>query len=115
MTTITHRTGTYGTETDTYTIIEATIDGQVISALYADPTTGQIMNIETDKAHQGEGRARSLISYAIANGITLYHSPAWACTEEGAAFAAACDEIDTIEDEDAYGWEDYQATLAPTF
>lgn len=113
MITITHRTGTYYNESGDMTIIEAhTEDGQLVSELYADPITGQIMNIETEEKFQGEGHARSLIQYAIDNNIELFHSPSWACTEEGAAFAAATPEIDTIADEDAYGWEDYAASIA---
>ena len=113
MDTITTRTGTYYGEQDIMTIIEKhEEDGTLIAELYADPTTGQIMNVETAEDYQGEGHARSLIAWAIENDITLYHSPAWACTEEGQAFAEACDEIGTIADEDAYGWADYQATIA---
>lgn len=114
MTTITTRTGQYYNEPGDMRIIEKhTADGQLVSALYADLTTGQIMNIETEEAFQGEGHARSLIEYAVANGIDLLHSPSWSCTEAGAAFAeATSDLIDTIDDEDAYGYEDYAATFA---
>lgn len=112
MTTITTRTGTYYDEPDTMLIIEATENNEVISALYANPDTRQIMAIETTANRQGEGHARSLIDYAVANDIELYHSPEWSCTPEGWAFAQACDDIDIIDDEDAYGWEDYQANFA---
>lgn len=112
MTTITTRTGTYYDETDTMLIIEATDNGEVISALYANPDTRQIMAIETIEDRQGEGHARSLIDYAVANDIELYHSPEWSCTQEGWAFAQACDDIEVIDDEAAYGWEEYQATFA---
>jgi len=80
MTTITTRTGTYYDEPDTMLIIEATDNGQVISALYANPDTRQIMAIETIEERQGEGHARSLIDYAVDNNIELYHSPEWSCT-----------------------------------
>lgn len=114
MNTITTRTGTYYDEPGEMRIIEKhAADGTLISELYADLTTGQIMNIETADGFQGEGHARSLIEYAVTNRIPLLHSPAWSCTEEGAAFAAAtADLLDTIEDEDAYGYEGYVATFA---
>lgn len=113
MNTITTRTGQYYNEPGDMRIIEKHDEnGQLIAELYADPTTGQIMNVETTEGYQGEGHARSLIEYAVENGINLLHSPAWSCTEEGAAFAQAVDIIDTIADEDAYGWEDYAATIA---
>lgn len=113
MTTITTRTGTYCDEPGTMLIIEATDNGQVISALYADPTTRQIMAVETDEDRQGEGHARSLIDYAVENDIELYHSPEWSCTEAGWAFVQACDDIDVIDDEDAYGYADYLSTITP--
>lgn len=113
MNTITTRTGQYYDEPGDMRIIEKhTADGQLISALYADLTTGQIMNIETEADYQGEGHARSLIEYAVANNIELYHSPEWSCTPDGWAFVQACDEIDIIDDEDAYGYEAYAATFA---
>lgn len=106
--------GQYPGEADDYQIIEKrTSEGELVSALYADLTTGQIMNIETEAGFQGEGHARSLIEYANENGINLLHSPEWACTEEGAAFAAATsDLIDTIEDEEAYGYASYAEAFA---
>ena len=113
MFTITTRIGQYYHEPGDQRIIEKrNTDGQLVSALYADLETGQIMNIETEEDFQGEGHAHSLIEYAVANNIDLLHSPNWSCTEEGAAFAQAVDIIDTIADEDAYGWEDYAATIA---
>lgn len=102
MTTITRRTGTYYQETDLYTIIEATENGEVISALYADPATGQIMQIETIPARRREGHATSLVEYALANGIELFHSPEEHRTAEGAAWAEMVDEIDEIDPELAY-------------
>lgn len=112
---ITTRTGQYQNEQGDLTIIEKhTDEGQLVSALYADIATGQIMAIETAPEYRYEGHARSLIEWAVTNGIELYHSPAWSCTDEGAAFAeATSDLIDYIDDEDAYGWEDYCSTLAP--
>lgn len=110
---ITTRTGQYQTEEGLYTIIEKRDGDQLVSALYADPTTGQIMSIETAPEYRGEGHATSLIEYATDNGIELLHSPIWSCTDEGAAFATATSHlIGTIDDEDAYGWEDYASTIA---
>lgn len=108
----TNRSGSYPGETDICTIIEThTEDGQLVSALYASPETGQIMAIETQPEFRGEGYARGLITYAIDKGIDLLHSPVWACTDEGAAFAESVTEIDVIDDEDAYGWEEYSQLL----
>lgn len=114
MNTITTRIGTYYGEAEEMRIIEKHDENNnLIAELYADLTTGQIMNIETEEEYRGEGHARSLIEYANENGINLLHSPEWACTDEGAAFAAATsDLIDTIEDEDAYGYNDYVQTFA---
>ena len=109
---ITTRTGTYYGETELQTIIEAHDGDTLASALYADPITGQIMAIETEAGYQRQGLATALVQYAVDHGIELYHSPAWACTDEGAAFAESCSIIDTIADEDAYGWADYQAIAA---
>lgn len=113
MPTITTRIGTYYDEPDKMQIIEKHDDnGKLISHLYASLTTGQIMQVETVEDYQGEGHAHSLITYAVENDIELYHSPSWSCTEDGKAFAEACDEINTIDDEDAYGWDEYQSTFA---
>lgn len=114
MSTITTRIGTYYDEPGDMRIIEKRDEnGTLISELYADLNTGQIMNIETADEFRGEGHARSLIEYAVANRIPLLHSPDWSCTDEGAAFAAATsDLLDTIDDKDAYGYEDYAATFA---
>lgn len=101
--TITHRTGQYGDEAGLYTIIEAADEnGAIASELYADPTTGQIMQVETRKENRGEGIATALVQYAVDNGIDLYHSPIEHCTEDGAAFAAKADMIDEIDADLAY-------------
>lgn len=114
MTIITTRTGTYYDEPGDMRIIEKhDEDGTLIAELYADLTTGQIMNVETTDNYRGEGHARSLIDYAIEHDIELYHSPEWSCTPEGWAFAQSCDDIDVIDDEDAYGYADYLSTITP--
>ena len=100
--TITHRTGTYYDEADEYTIIEATDNGEIVSALYADPATGQIMQIETIPARRREGLATALLDYAEDHGIELYHSPEEHRTPEGQAWAEATDHLDTIDADDAY-------------
>lgn len=102
--TITHRTGTYYSEASLYTIIEAhDEEGTAISALYADPTTGQIMQVETMEDRQGEGIATLLVEYAVDNGIDLYHSPEAHCTEAGLRFREATSHlIDEIDEETAF-------------
>lgn len=101
--TIIHRTGTYYSETGLYTIIEAhDEDGDMISELYADLTTGQIMQVETEEDWQCQGIASALIDYAVENGTELYHSPAEHCTPEGLAFAEKNDQIETIDAELTY-------------
>ena len=99
---ITTRTGTYYSETDPMTIIEATQDGQLISELYADITTGQIMQIWTAEDRRREGIATALLAFAEENGIELYHSPQEHCTPEGLAFAEATDDIEIISEDMAY-------------
>ena len=100
--TITHRTGDYYGDNDTYTIIESHEDVQLISELYADATTGQIMQVETVEDRRGEGIATALLAHAEETGIELFHSPAEHCTPEGLAFAEKNDHIDTIVPADAY-------------
>lgn len=103
MTTIETRTGTYYDEPDLYTIIEAfDEDGDVVSALYADPHTGQIMQIETVEYRRREGLATALLDFAEEHGIELFHSPEEHRTPEGNAWAEATWHIDTIDPEDAY-------------
>lgn len=101
--TITHRTGTYYSETTPMTIIEAhDEDGDLASELYADIETGQIMQVETEDDYRGKGIASALIDYAVAHDIELYHSPVEHCTEEGLAFAEKNDQIDVIDPELAF-------------
>lgn len=101
--TITHRDGDYyGDGDDSYTIIEAhDEDGDLVSELYADRTSGQIMQVETVEAHRREGIATALVAYATAQGITLRHSPVEHRTADGADWAAEID-LDTIDADLAY-------------
>lgn len=100
--TITHRTGTYYSEADIMQIIEAHEDGQLISELYADLETGQIMQVETVEDRRGEGIATALLAHAEDHGIELFHSPAEHCTPEGLAFAEKNAHLDTIDEGLAY-------------
>lgn len=101
--TITTRIGTYYNEPGDMRIIEAHDEnGLLISELYADLDTGQIMQVETIEERQGEGIATALVEYADENDITLYHSPAEHMTPEGAAFAARTDWLEEIDPELAY-------------
>ena len=101
--TITTRTGTYYSEPGDLRIIEAhDEDGTHVSALYLDPTTGQIMQVETREENRREGIATALAQYAIDHGIPIFHSPEEHCTHDGAMFAAMTDFIDEIDPELAY-------------
>lgn len=86
---ITYRTGKYYTEENgEYHIIEAHEDGEMIGELYADLTTGQIMQIEVNKDRRNEGIARSMYE-AAENHFEIFHSPDEHCTPEGLAFKQA--------------------------
>lgn len=99
--TLTYRTGTYYGETDEMHIVEAhDEDGAMIGELYCDLTTGQIMQIEVNEDHRGEGIARLLTEHA-ANIFDVYHSPDEHCTPEGLAFKEAMNG-ETIPAELAY-------------
>lgn len=101
--TITDRIGTYYTEAGDYQIIEAhDEDGNLVSELYADLTTGQIMQVETVEEHRREGIATALATYATEQGITLYHSPAEHRTSDGNYWASQVGSIDEIDADLAY-------------
>lgn len=86
---ITYRTGKYYTEeTGEYHIIETHEEGQLIGELYADITTGQIMQIEVNEDRRGEGIARAMYEYAETK-FDIFHSPDEHCTPEGLAFKEA--------------------------
>lgn len=100
--TITNHVGTYYNEDTTqYNIFEAhNEEGELVSELYTNIETGQIMNIWTREENQREGIATALIRFATDNGYTLLHSPEWQCSEDGQAFVASIDFIDTINIEE---------------
>lgn len=100
--TIINRVGTYYDEDTTqYNIFEAhNEEGELVSELYTNIETGQIMNIWTREENQREGIATALIRFATDNGYTLLHSPEWQCSEDGQAFATSIDFIDTINIEE---------------
>lgn len=82
--------------TDGLDTITWTLDG--IGFLIAH-TSGLIINVEVEEAHQGEGHARRLYEHADAE-HGLYHVPAWGRTHEGNRFAEAVGG-DTMSDEEA--------------
>ncbi|SCF42574.1 hypothetical protein [Micromonospora carbonacea] len=63
-----------------------TIDGDTVSELWVDTTTGEIMQVETPTEHQGNGYATALYRKAAAE-ITIYHAPESHRTPEGDRFA----------------------------
>lgn len=96
--TITHRTGTYYTETTPMNIIEVHDENGTLAAeLYIELEHNMIANIETKPAHQRQGLATALVQHAVDNGIEVYHAPVEFRTEEGAAFAESCTIIDELE------------------
>lgn len=74
--------------TDNSHVWAATDNGTVIGELYADLTTGQIMQIEVDTNRRGEGIATAMYRAAVTQ-TALYHSPDEHCTPEGLAFKHA--------------------------
>lgn len=96
---ITQRTGTYGTETGDLHIFEITDEQGIASAIYIDPATHIIANVETRADRQGEGLARAVYEAADA-ALGVYHMPEWGCTREGWAFVEAVGG-DIIDDETA--------------
>lgn len=85
---ITHRTGTYYGETGELLIWEVRDEDGVAAELYVHPEARMIMAVEVREDRRGEGLARALYEAADATG-TIYHVPAWGCTEDGAGFADA--------------------------
>ena len=75
-----------------------TIDGEEIGHLDAH-TSGLILNVEVDTAHQGEGHARRLYEHADRE-HGLLHVPAWGRSGEGDGFAEAVGG-ETMDDEQA--------------
>ncbi|OKI47316.1 hypothetical protein [Micromonospora sp. CB01531] len=62
------------------------IDGETVSKLWVDPETGEIAQVETPAAHQGNGYASTLYRQA-ASEIAIFHAPEAHRTYEGDRFA----------------------------
>ena len=62
------------------------IDGETVSELWVDVETGEIMQVETPREHQGNGYASALYHQA-ATEIAIYHAPEAHRTYEGDRFA----------------------------
>ena len=115
--TITYRTGSYYSETDTDNHIWEISDEQgIASELYVSISDAEVMQIETREDRRGEGLARQLWDAANAQLGIVYHSLPAHRTPEGEAFASAvggesvtechidsCDCTDIIDD-DPYGY-----------
>lgn len=86
---ITHRAGTYYTETTPMLIWEAMEDGELIGELYVTTDTHEIAQIEVNEDRRGEGIARALYEAAYEQMGCIYHAYEAHRTEDGAAFAAA--------------------------
>lgn len=96
--TLTYEVGTYYDETDPMHVLRALDeDGEMISELYADLTTGQIMQVETIASRRREGIATALAEYADEQGIELLHSPEEHRTPEGDAWAYQLNDLATID------------------
>lgn len=63
-----------------------TLDGQVVSELWIDQQTGEIMQAETPAVHQGNGYAAALYRQA-ASEIPVFHAPPTHRTFAGDRFA----------------------------
>lgn len=97
---ITYTARPYYGETEIMHSWTLTVDGEDVSELWANLKTGQIMQVETKKAHQGEGHATALYRHATQT-VDLYHSPQEHRTPAGDAFAHAVGG-ETIDPELAY-------------
>lgn len=64
------------------------IDGETVSELWVSIETGEIMQVETPKAHQRNGYASALYRQA-ATEISIFHAPASHRTAHGDLFANA--------------------------
>lgn len=85
---VTYTQQTYYGEAEVQHCWEIREDGAVIAELYADLTTGQIMQVWVADHRRGEGLAREVYETAAAQ-IDLYHSPDEHCTPEGLTFKQA--------------------------
>jgi GNAT superfamily N-acetyltransferase len=78
----------YPGETTPLTHWSLTVDDAVISELWVDSTTGEIMQVETLPAHQGHGHASALYRAAAAT-TKILHAPVSHRTPEGDRFAVS--------------------------
>jgi hypothetical protein len=85
---ITRNIATYPGETTPLHHWTATVNGETVADLWVDITTGEIMNVETAKNHQGHGHASALYRQA-ATEIAIFHAPEAHRTYEGNRFAAS--------------------------
>ncbi|WP_328313070.1 hypothetical protein OG432_24325 [Streptomyces sp. NBC_00442] len=89
MLTITTRAGDYYGDGSSNHIWETRdADGELIAELYISTDRNEIMNIEVNEDHRGEGHARALYQ-AASSQIPVFHAPVAHRTAEGNAFAEA--------------------------
>lgn len=62
------------------------VDGETVSELWVEIETGEIMQVETPREHQGNGFASALYRQA-ATEIAIYHAPVSHRSYEGNRFA----------------------------
>ena len=62
-----------------------TVDGETVSELWVAIETGEILQVETPRQHQGQGYASALYRQA-ASEITIFHAPESHRTPEGDRF-----------------------------
>jgi hypothetical protein len=62
------------------------VDGETVSELWVATESGEIMQVETPRRHQGHGYASALYR-AAASKMTIYHAPEAHRTYEGDCFA----------------------------
>lgn len=85
--TITRTAEAYPGETEARDCWAVVVDGERVSALYLDTDTGEVLNVETEAAHRGQGHATAL--YRAATAVRpVFHAPVSHRTSDGAGFAA---------------------------
>lgn len=83
---ISHQIARYSEQDQPMHCWTLTVDGEAVSQLWVAIDTGEIMQVETPRAHQGNGYASALYRQAAAE-ITIYHAPESHRTYEGDRFA----------------------------
>lgn len=83
---ITRDMARYGEQDELMHRWSLTVDGALVSTLWVATETGEIMQVETPTAHQGNGYASALYRQAAAE-IAIYHAPESHRTYEGDRFA----------------------------